>query len=204
MVDRRTCRRDRHRAFAPFHHQWRHNLLPKSRGRRAECWTFDFGARPILQPNFTDLNGGLGVGVVGDIGKDRLRVRSECGLKGIGRVEIEMTHSDIGRWRPRRAAGDPFFDRHALAGRPELLLHHRHVPREIILHVELAARGVGIKYTHLDHVFSSTLMIANCENGVAELIPTERRVIANLAGRWGGWIDREAAPDGGHDATECP
>jgi|SRR6516165_6537450 len=41
-------------------------------------------------------------------------------------------------------------------------------------------------------------MIANCENGVAELIPTERRVIANLAGRRGGWIDREAAPDGGH------
>src|SRR5215467_11837565 len=28
MVDRRTCRRERHRAFAPFHHQWRHNLLP--------------------------------------------------------------------------------------------------------------------------------------------------------------------------------
>jgi hypothetical protein len=26
----------------------------------------------------------------------------------------------------------------------------------------------------------------------------------NLAGRRGGWIDREAAPDGGHDATECP
>jgi hypothetical protein len=44
------------------------------------------------------------------------------------------------------------FDRHALAGRPELLLHHRHVPREIILHVELATRGVGIKDTHLDHV----------------------------------------------------
>jgi len=45
-------------------------------------------------------------------------------------------------------------------------------------------------------------MIANCENGVAELIPTERRVIANLAGRRGGWIDREAAPDGGHGKTD--
>ena len=114
--------------------------------------TFDLGARPTLQPDFTNLNGGLGVSVVGDVGKDRLRVRSEGGLKGIGRVEIEMTHSDIGRGRPGRAAGDAFFDRHALAGLPELLLHHRHVAREIILHVELATRGVGIKYTYLDHV----------------------------------------------------
>ncbi len=58
--------------------------------------TFDLGARPTLQPDFTNLNGGLGVSVVGDVGKDRLRVRSEGGLKGIGRVEIEIkdTHLD--------------------------------------------------------------------------------------------------------------
>ena len=113
---------------------------------------FDLGARPALQPDFTNLNGGLGVGVVGDVGKDRLRVRSEGGLKGIGRVEIEMTHSDICRGRPRRTAGDAFFDRHAFAGGGKLLLNHRHVPGEIIFHVELAARGVGIEYAHLDHV----------------------------------------------------
>jgi len=42
-----------------------------------------FTARPTLQPDFTNLNGGLGVGVVGDVGKDRLRVRSEGGLKSV-------------------------------------------------------------------------------------------------------------------------
>jgi hypothetical protein len=36
-----------------------------------------------LQLDFADLDGGLGVGVVGDIGKDRLRVRGEGGLKGL-------------------------------------------------------------------------------------------------------------------------
>ena len=83
------------------------------------------------------------------------RIDCACGpkgLKGIGRVEIEMTHSDICRGRPRRTAGDAFFDRHAFAGGAKLLLNHRHVPGEIIFHVELAARGVGIEYAHLDHV----------------------------------------------------
>jgi hypothetical protein len=70
-------------------------LAGRVRGRRAEALrdpTFDLGARPTLQPDFTNLNGGLGVGVVGDVGKDRLGVRSEGGLKCIGRVEIEMAH----------------------------------------------------------------------------------------------------------------
>jgi MFS family permease len=40
-----------------------------------------------LQLDFADLDGGLGVGVVGDIGKDRLRVRGEGGLKGLRRVD---------------------------------------------------------------------------------------------------------------------
>jgi hypothetical protein len=54
------------------------------------------------------------------------------------------------------------------------------VPREIILHVELAARGVGIKHTHLDHVLLH-LDDFERESGAAELISTERRAIANLA-----------------------
>ena len=66
--------------------------------------------------NLADLNGGLGVGVVGDIGKDRLRVRGEGGLKSLRRVEIKMPHRDIGRRHPRRTACDALFNRHALAG----------------------------------------------------------------------------------------
>jgi hypothetical protein len=39
------------------------------------------------------------------------------------RVEIEMPHRDIGRRYPGRTACDALFNRHALAGRAELLLH---------------------------------------------------------------------------------
>jgi hypothetical protein len=56
------------------------------------------------------------------------------------------------------------------------------VPREIILHVELATRGVGIKDTHLDHVLLH-FMISNGKSGAAKLISTEGRAIASLAGR---------------------
>jgi hypothetical protein len=69
-----------------------------------------------LQLDFADLNGGLGVGVVGVIGKDRLRMRGKGGLKGVRRVEIEMPLRDIGRRHPGRAACDALFNRHALAG----------------------------------------------------------------------------------------
>src|ERR1700730_14794459 len=69
-----------------------------------------------LQLDFADLNGGLGVGVVGDIGKDRLRMRGKGGLKGVRRVEIEMPLRDIGRRHPGRAACDALFNRYALAG----------------------------------------------------------------------------------------
>src|SRR5262245_65733947 len=47
---------------------------------------------PGLHLNFADLNGGLDVGVVGNVGQDRLRVRGEGGLEGVGRVEIEVAH----------------------------------------------------------------------------------------------------------------
>jgi hypothetical protein len=79
-------------------------------------------------------------------------VRSEGGLEGVGRVEIEVPHRDIGRRHPWRAAGDAFFNRHALAGRTELLLHHRHVPLQIVGYVELAACRIGIEHAYLDHV----------------------------------------------------
>ena len=79
-------------------------------------------------------------------------MRSEGRLKGVGRVEIEVAHRNIGRGRPGRAAGDALFNRHALAGRAKLLLYHRHMLVEIIAHVELAARRVGLEHAHLDHV----------------------------------------------------
>src|SRR5262249_53667614 len=44
-----------------------------------------------------DLNGGLGVGIVGNVSQDRLRVRGESGLEGIGRVEIEVAHRHVCR-----------------------------------------------------------------------------------------------------------
>jgi len=109
------------------------------------------GSTDSLQLNFADLNDGLGISVVGDVGKDSLRMWGEGSLKGLGRIEIEVTHRNIGRGRPRRAAGYALFNRHALAGGTQLLLHHWHVLVEIIGHIELTARAVGIKHTHLDH-----------------------------------------------------
>ena len=50
-------------------------------------------------------------------------------------------------------AGDALFNCHALAGEAKLLLLHRHVLVEIIVHVEPAARRVGIERAHLDQVF---------------------------------------------------
>src|SRR5262249_62163720 len=89
--------------------------------------------------DLADLNGWLDVGVVGNVGHDRLRVRGESGLEWIGRIEIEVTHGDICRGRSRRAAGDAFLNRHALASRAKLLLQHRHVLAPVMLRVELAA-----------------------------------------------------------------
>src|SRR6516165_9257271 len=95
------------------------------------------------------------------------RIDCACGPK--------MTHSDICRGRPRRTAGDAFFDRHAFAGGAKLLLNHRHVPGEIIFHVELAARGVGIEYAHLDHVLLLDFDDFEGHSGAcAALIPSER------------------------------
>src|SRR5215469_11879004 len=110
-------------------------------------------AYPGLHLNFADLNGGLDVGVVGNVGQDRLRVRGEGGLEGVGRVEIEVAHRDIYRGRSRRAAGDALFNRQTFAGGAKLLLHHRHVLVEIIVHVEPAARRVGVEYAHFDQAF---------------------------------------------------
>jgi hypothetical protein len=59
-----------------------------------------------LQLDFADLSGGLGVGVVRDIGKDRLRMRGKGGLKSVRRVEIEMPHRDIGRRHPGAGISD--------------------------------------------------------------------------------------------------
>ena len=78
-------------------------------------------------------------------------MRSEGRLKGVSRIEIEMTHGDIGRGCAGRAAGDALLDRDALARRAELLLDHGHVLGEVIIHVELAACTVGIEHAHLDH-----------------------------------------------------
>ena len=54
----------------------------------------------FLYFHFTDLNDGLNVCVVGDISHNRLGVRAEGNLKCLYRVEIEMTHGDIGCLRP--------------------------------------------------------------------------------------------------------
>jgi hypothetical protein len=40
--------------------------------------------RPASQLNFADLNSGLGIGVVGNIGQGRLRVRGKGCLEGVG------------------------------------------------------------------------------------------------------------------------
>jgi hypothetical protein len=72
-----------------------------------------------------------------------------------------VPHRDIGRGPSGRAAGDAFFDRNALAGRTELLLHHRRVLIEIIAHVELAAYGITF--------CSLTLMISNGEKSALAL-----------------------------------
>ena len=95
----------------------------------------------------------VGFGVVRDVAKNVLRVRPEGRLKGVTRVEIEMTHGHIGRRGSRRTAGNALFDRHALAGRSQLLFDHGHVLGEIVGHVELAACRIGIEHAHLDHVF---------------------------------------------------
>src|SRR3954462_3313287 len=98
-----------------------------------------------------DLNGRLRVGVVGNVGEDLLRVRTERGRKGVSRIKIEMPHGDIGRRRAGRAARNALLDRDALAGNAELLLDHGHVLGEVVVHVELAACTVGIEHAHLDH-----------------------------------------------------
>src|SRR5262249_42351948 len=47
----------------------------------------------------------------------------------------------ISRGHSGRRASDPFFDRYALAGGAEFLLHQRYILVEIIAPIELAARG---------------------------------------------------------------
>src|SRR5215218_7141557 len=93
-----------------------------------------------------DLNGRLRVGVVGNVGEDLLRVRTERGRKSIGRIKIEMPHGDIGRRRAGRTARNALLDRDALAGGAELLLDHGHVLGEVVVHVELAACTVGVEH----------------------------------------------------------
>ena len=71
-----------------------------------------------------------------------------CAAKAVWKASV-----DVCRGRPRRTAGNALFNRHALAGRAKLLLHHRHVPVEIIIHVELAARRVGVEHAYFDQFF---------------------------------------------------
>src|SRR5215467_6188899 len=85
------------------------------------------------------------------------RIACACGAKAVWKASVEskikVAHRDIYRGRSRRAAGDALFNRHTFAGRAKLLLHHRHVLVEIIVHVEPAARRVGVEYAHFDQAF---------------------------------------------------
>src|SRR6516225_8218135 len=99
----------------------------------------------LLDLDLANLDRRLNVGVVGDVGHDRLGVGAERGLKFFNRFKIEMAHRDKAGPRTRSRADNAVLDCGTLARGSQLPANHRDMAITITIHIEFAALAVGIE-----------------------------------------------------------
>jgi len=125
-----------------------------SQGVQAFCCTRYFdgqeAARALapsvsrLQLHFADLDDGLGVRVIRNIGHDFLRVPPKTRFKCFDGIELKLSDCQIGSGGAWRSACNAVFDGHALQHRPKQPLYQRNVGLAVVRDIKSASRTVWI------------------------------------------------------------
>src|SRR5574341_1043169 len=102
--------------------------------------------------DLADLDLWRDVGEVGHVGEQLLAVRLHRRLKGVDRLEIEVTDARERGGRARRAGGEPLVHLPAdEAEAAEALLDERHVLLQVVVVVELLPLAGRVQHGNADH-----------------------------------------------------
>lgn len=101
--------------------------------------------------DFTDLDGGLGVGEVREISDDLRENRAEGSLKGVDGIEVEMADGEIGGGSIGHHAGKALVDGGFTKSGADELMDERDVFFAVVSDVEVISRLIGIEDADFDH-----------------------------------------------------
>ena len=104
-----------------------------------------------LEFDFADLDGGLGVGEVGDVGDELGNVRTERFLERFERVEVEVADGEIRRGCVWHHAGEALIDGGLTESGANELVDERNVFFAVVGHIEVIAGMIGIHDADFDH-----------------------------------------------------
>lgn len=104
-----------------------------------------------MEFDFADLDGGLGVGEVREIGDDLREDGAEVLLEGFDGIEVEVTDGEIGSGRVGHHAGDTVVDVGFAKSGADELMDERNVFFAVVGNVEVIAGLIGIHDGDFDH-----------------------------------------------------
>ena len=179
------------------------------------------GSALARDDDFANLDVGLNVGVVGDVGQEFGGMRREGRLECRDGIEIDVAHGEELRLRAGGCAREAVLDGDPLTGRADSGLNQGHVTVAIVINVETRAFLIRIKHTDLDHssasirdfgLFAGQKALFPQVMGLESLFRTQSPVIpfATTMGRDRNLYGRDGSPrqqdgqDGGQNPAERP